>query len=163
MLMVGGIILTFLLGFFLHYLYEWSGRSIWVAFIAPTNESLFEHLKILLTPYLLWTLVEYAHYGQFMHAFIPAKVIGLYTGMFLIIFLYLLYAQLVPTPSLTGKILIFGSAVAASFVIAEFFMTLSFMDSEILELIFDGILVLTVLVFAVFTVYAPHHWLFQEK
>lgn len=161
MLMYIGILFTFILGILLHYTFEWSGRSLWVAFLAPTSESFFEHLKLLLTPYLLWTLVEYAHYGQFMHAFIPSKVISLYIGMFLLIFLYIFYEWAFGTPSVWGAILIFGIAVVSAFVIGEFLMTLRFMDNVGLEIFFDGVLVLTVILFAVFTIYPPDKEFFK--
>jgi len=161
MLMYIGIVFTFILGVLLHYTYGWSGRNLVIAFLAPTNESLFEHLKMLLTPYLIWTLVEYVHYGQFMHAFIPAKVISLYLGFGLILGLYLLYDRFAANPTVGGKTLIFAIAETCAFVAGEFLMTLTFMDSTALEIIFDVVLVFTVLVFAAFTVYAPKHWLFQ--
>lgn len=169
MLMYIGIVFTFILGLILHETYRWSGRNLLVAFLAPTNESLFEHLKMLLTPYLIWMLVEYVYYGQFMHAFVPAKVLGLWLGMCLIIGLYLAYewaaggaGRVSPeAPAVWPKVLIYAVAVVSAFVVAEFLMTLTFMDSAALEIIFDVVLVSTILVFAAFTIYAPKHWLFQ--
>jgi len=167
MLMYIGIVFTFVLGLILHETYRWSGRNLLVAFLAPTNESLFEHLKMLLTPYLIWMLVEYVYYGQFMHAFVPAKVLGLWLGMCLIIGLYLAYEWAIGKPTskstfiIWPKVLIFAVAVVCAFVVAEFLMTLTFMDSAALEIIFDVVLVSTILVFAAFTIYAPKHWLFQ--
>ncbi len=161
MLMYIGIVFTFILGVLLHYTYAWSGRNLLIAFLAPTNESLFEHLKMLLTPYLIWTLVEYVHYGQFMHAFIPAKVISLYLGFGLILGLYLLYEQFASNPVVVGKTLIFAVSVIIAFVVGEFLMTLTFMDSAALEIFFDVVLVVTVLIFAAFTIYPPAGRLFQ--
>ena len=163
MLMYIGIVFTLLLGVLLHYTYGWSGKNLLVAFLAPTSESLFEHLKMLLTPYLIWMLVEYVYYGQFMHAFVPAKVIGLWLGLGLVLGLYLLYERLPSKPSVSGKTLIFAVSAIIAFVVSEFLMTLTFMDSAALEIIFDVALVATVLIFAAFTIYAPKHWLFQAS
>lgn len=163
MLMYIGIVFTFVLGLILHETYRWSGRNLLISFLAPTNESLFEHLKMLLTPYLIWTLVEYVYYGQFMHAFIPAKVLGLWLGMFLIIGLYLAYewaaggaagkaggkaGASAEAPVVWPKVLIFAVAVVGAFVFSEFLMTLTFLDAAPLEIIFDALLVLTVLLVA---------------
>lgn len=163
MLMYAGIIFTLILGVLLHYIFAWSGRNLWVSFIAPTNESYFEHLKLFFTPYILWTLVEYAHYGQFMHAFIPAKVISLYIGMFLMVFFYWLYTRLISPPSAKGATLIFAAAVIAAFVIGEFLMTLTFMDHVGLEIFFDGVLVISVLTMIVLSIYPPQHAFFKSS
>ena len=163
MSMLIGMIFTFFLGILLHFVYDWSRNSLLVAFIAPTNESLFEHLKLLMTPYLIWALAEYAHYGQYMHAFVPGKIIGLWLGFALMIGLHLLYVGLLGRRVVALDVGLFGVAVFAAFVTSEFCMTLTFFDAAGLEIIFDALLVLTVMVFAVFTVYPPHHWLFQER
>mgnify|MGYP003305295533 CR=1 FL=1 len=161
MFMLIGMVFSVMLGALLHFVYDWSGRSILVAFMAPTNESFFEHLKLLLTPYLLWMLAEYVHYGQYMHAFVPGKVAGLYLGFFLMIGLHLLYTQLLGKTIIALDVALFIFAVFAAFVTAEFCMTLLIFDHLLPEVTADFILVATVMLFAVFTVYAPHHWLFQ--
>ena len=163
MFMLIGMIFTFFFGVLLHFVYDWSRSSLLVAFIAPTNESLFEHLKLLMTPFLLWTLVEYTYYGQYMHAFVPGKVIGLWLGFVLMIGLHLLYTGLWGRSVVWVDVGIFAVAVFAAFVASEFIMTLMVFDSAGLEILFDALLVLTVMVFAVFTVYPPHHWLFRER
>lgn len=42
-------------GALLHFVYDWAGRSPAVAFFAATNESTFEHMKLLAVPFLLTT------------------------------------------------------------------------------------------------------------
>ncbi len=163
MFMLFGMVFCFFFGVLLHFVYGWSRNSLLVAFIAPTNESLFEHLKLLMTPFLIWTLVEYAYYGQYMHAFVPGKVVGLWLGFVLMIGLHLLYVGLLGRRVVVLDVGLFGVAVFSAFVASEFVMTLEYFDSEGLEVLFDGLLVLTAMVFAVFTVYPPHHWLFQER
>ena len=177
MFLLFGILFTSVLGILLHYTYEWSGRNLLVAFLAPTNESYFEHLKLLLTPYLLWTLAEYVYYGQYMHAFIPAKVLSLYTGMFLMIALHLAYETLFTAfaprpaksaapcpakhPSVWGSVLVFLFAVVTAFTLGEFLMTLTFLDSAGLEIFFDALLVLTIFACTALTIYPPRSWLFR--
>ena len=55
-------IYTLLLGiiaFFSHFVYELSGRSLFVGLFNPENESVWEHLKFMFFPFLLWWLVIY--------------------------------------------------------------------------------------------------------
>ena len=163
MYMLFGMVFTFFFGVLLHFVYGWSRNSLLVAFIAPTNESLFEHLKLLMTPFLIWAMVEYAYYGQYMHAFVPGKVIGLWLGFVLMIGLHLLYTALLGRRLVWVDVSIFAISVFSAFVAAEFCMTLVLFDSAGLEVLFDALLVMTVMVFATFTVYPPHHWLFRER
>ena len=59
-----GIPVLFLLGFAVHFLYELSGRQMLVGFFAPVNESVWEHLKLVLWPMLLWWAVYYIRVAQ---------------------------------------------------------------------------------------------------
>ncbi len=51
-----GIPVLILLGFPMHYIYQWSCNSPIVGAIAPVNESIWEHLKLTFWPMLLWWL-----------------------------------------------------------------------------------------------------------
>ena len=77
--------------------------------------------------------------------------------------LHLLYVQLLGRRVGWMDVGVFAASVFAAFVAAEFVMTLVFFDSAGLEIAFDALLVVTMMVFAVFTVYPPHHWLFRER
>lgn len=46
-------------GTLLHFVYEWSGNNRVVGIFAPVNESVFEHLKLVFFPVLLFTLLQY--------------------------------------------------------------------------------------------------------
>jgi hypothetical protein len=51
---------VFLLGFLLHFAYDWSGGSRAVAAVAPVNESVWEHLKLVVIPVTVLGVVEMA-------------------------------------------------------------------------------------------------------
>lgn len=53
-----GVIFIFLIGFLIHYLYDWF-PSIVTLILSPINESVWEHQKLIFTSYLLWGIVEY--------------------------------------------------------------------------------------------------------
>ena len=46
-------------GILLHFVYGWSGHSPLAAWIAPVNESVWEHLKLLFYPLLFVSIAEY--------------------------------------------------------------------------------------------------------
>lgn len=43
----------------LHYSYDFSGKKLFVGVLNPVNESIWEHLKLMFFPFLLWWLVMY--------------------------------------------------------------------------------------------------------
>ena len=50
---LAGFIFTGVAGVLLHFLFEWTGKSIFVAPFAAVNESIWEHMKLLFVPMFL--------------------------------------------------------------------------------------------------------------
>lgn len=156
-----GIIFTIFIGALLHFTYEWSGRSLLMAFSAPTNESVFEHLKLLMTPFLLWTLNEYVHYGQFMKNFIPAKTIGLIAGVIFIIVFFYVYTTVCGRNFLVIDIAAFVFSVLIAFGLSHYLMTVPWLGLLPVRLVCDLLLICLVLVTAAFSIYPPRSALFD--
>ena len=75
-----GFAVTGLLGTLLHYVYEWTGESAWVAPFSGVNESTFEHMKLLFWPMLLFALASYPFFrerGDFWCVSLRAVLLGL--------------------------------------------------------------------------------------
>ena len=53
------IILAIVFGTLLHFTYEWSGENRIVGLFSATNESVWEHLKLVFYPMLILGLIEY--------------------------------------------------------------------------------------------------------
>ena len=52
-----GLIFVLAAGNLLHFVYDWSGQSPVVGALAAVNESTWEHMKLLTTPWVLWRIV----------------------------------------------------------------------------------------------------------
>ena len=89
MLYIGMIIIA-LVGTFLHFLYEISGHNKFVAIFAAVNESTWEHIKICMTPTLLWSIYELNVYEYNLN-FLFAKSMCLLTIIILIPILFYSY------------------------------------------------------------------------
>ena len=61
---VWGIPVLFILGGGLHFLYDLLGKSAVIGAIAPVNESVWEHKKIVLWPVILWWSLYYFLKGR---------------------------------------------------------------------------------------------------
>ena len=68
-----GAAFTLIAGTLLHFVYGWSDRSLAMAPFAAVNESVWEHLKLLAVPMLLFAVVEYFCYGRALPGFLPAR------------------------------------------------------------------------------------------
>ena len=53
-----GTIFIFLIGFIIHNLYEWFPYGL-TSIFAPVNESIFEHIKMIFTSYMIWIIVKH--------------------------------------------------------------------------------------------------------
>ena len=162
MIEIYGIFFTFGLGVLLHFTYEWSGRSLLISFLAPTNESVFEHLKLLLTPFLLWSLNEYVHYGQFTQNFIPAKTIGFLAGIVFIVLCFYSYTAICGRNFLPADIGIFAASVVIAFSSSHALMTLEFLGRVPIRLLSGTVLILLLLFFAACSICAPYDRLFRS-
>lgn len=72
-----GFIITMPFAFLLHYLYELTNFNPIIGLIAPINESPWEHIKLLFTPYLIYAVIEYFILKPNPKRFFVAKTIGL--------------------------------------------------------------------------------------
>lgn len=52
-----GIPILFIIGSIFHFIYQWSGNNILIGFISPINESIWEHLKLVLIPMTIYWLI----------------------------------------------------------------------------------------------------------
>jgi hypothetical protein len=83
-----GALAVMVAGVLLHFAYDWSGRNRVVAAIAPANESVWEHLKLVLVPVLALGLAE-AVWGVDARRLWWAKLVELVTAsVFIVAFFY---------------------------------------------------------------------------
>ena len=79
------------MGTLLHFLFDWMGRGIVVGMFSAVNESIWEHMKLLYWPMLMFALVEYALWGKEQPGFWHVKLLGTLAGLLLIPVLFYTY------------------------------------------------------------------------
>ena len=72
-------------------MYEWSGESIIVGLFSAINESIFEHMKLLFFPMLLFAFFEAKFVNEEYDNYWCAKLIGILVGVGLIPVIYYTY------------------------------------------------------------------------
>lgn len=156
---VYGMLFAVVIGTLLHFTYGWSGKNPFIAVIAPIDQSIFQQLKLLFTPYMLWMLVEYEHYGQYEKNFIPIKAVSLFAGMIIIVLLL----KLLPKSEGWIDIAALLISVPAAFVIDHLLTVNNLRVLPAANLSASLLLFLTALAISAFTFYPPEHSLFTDR
>ena len=86
-----GFVFTAVLGTGLHFFFDFTGGRWWAALISAVNESIFEHMKLLFYPIVLFAAVEYRFLGKSYPGFFRVKAAGIGSGLLLIPVLYYTY------------------------------------------------------------------------
>lgn len=111
---IAGLVFTIIFGSLLHFTYRWSNENQIVGLFSPVNESVWEHLKMLFFPMLLFSIVEYFAVGYRYNNFIFSKSFGIVLGLIAIVAVFYTYTGIIGKNYLVADILtfVFGVAVA---------------------------------------------------
>lgn len=157
-----GVIFTLFIGTLLHFTYEWSGRNIFAGAISATDESTFQHLKLLFMPFIIWSIIEFTVFGQYVENFIPAKTFSVLAGMIIIVLLFYGYIDILGKDMFVLDIAIFIISVVASFFLS-FILLNSTLFSQTSWIIFAKLLLAAMfLSFILFTENPPPLELFRD-
>ncbi len=157
-----GVLVTLIAGTILHFAYEWSGRNLIVALFSPINESVWEHLKLLFTPMLFYSVIEYFTYGKKLANFVPIRVLSIFIGMLVIIVSFYTYSGIIGSNYLAADIgtFVLGTLVAY-WVSFKLLRTEYFMSQKAKLLGWIGLIFL-VFIIILFTFTPPHIALFKD-
>lgn len=139
-------IISVLLGFVGHFMYEFSNHKKIAALFFAVNESTWEHIKIGLTPLLLCAFVDYFFNG-YMFNFWFNKFISIFSFIVLIPLLFYTYKYFLKRHVLIIDIFIFVLSLFLS-VMVNFFMDYYFIYYDIN---FVGIVGMILILIAYFT------------
>ncbi len=119
-----GIIIIGLFGTLLHFTYELSHHNKGVAIFSAVNESTWEHIKICMTPTILWSIYEIIEYG-FSGLFILAKSLCLLTIIIMIPILFYSYTIFTKKSILVIDIICFYITVISSQQVFKYIIELN--------------------------------------
>ena len=110
-----GFAVTSLGGTLLHFLYEWTGDSLWVAPFSGINESTWEHMKLLFWPMFLYAVVQSFFFEESKN-FWCVKLKGILLGLGMIPVLFYTYNGVIgKSPDWINIAIFFISAAVAYF------------------------------------------------
>lgn len=156
-----GILFTFIMGSLLHFAYSFSRQNPAVAFIAPINESIWEHLKLLYFPAMLYTILEslllFSTYPKLFYS----QSLGILIGTFFIPTSFYLYYKYTHRSILFLDLLIFFFSILIAFGIGVLLypLLLLTLPVKIIILLLDFLLAIA---FFYFTYHIPNLKIFHE-
>ncbi len=109
------------LGTILHFLYEWTRESVWVAPFSGVNESTWEHMKLLFWPTFIFAIVQ-SFYFRGREDFWCVKLRGTVLGLVLIPVLFYTYNGVIgKSPDWINIAIFFISAAVTYFYEVKLF------------------------------------------
>lgn len=161
---IKSIPLLFIAGSLFHFLYELSGSSGIVALIAAVNESVWEHLKMVLLPVILFWSVYYVvkrkKYSIDKNKWFTSALASLLTALISMPMIYYFYTEAFGVELLAVDILILFLALLFGQLLGLHFYKHS---KAIRWQTAVTILILIIALFMVFTYYPPKIPLFMDS
>lgn len=154
-------VITALLGTLSHFVYDWTNQCIYIAFLFPVNESLFEHLKMFFFPVMIVSLIQSFKVRK-KGIFLASRVYGVIFSMIGCIAFYYIYNSISDNPNdliyiISYYVLLF-LGLFISYNIYLYMQTLP----EYLKWIAYGLALYCVLIFIFFTYQPMNNQLFIE-
>ena len=155
-----GFAVSSLGGTLLHFLYDWTNKSILVAPFSGVNESTFEHMKLLYFPLFIFALFQSRFFKEYEN-FWRIKLIGIITGLIHIPVLFYTYNGAFGKSPDWLNITIFFISAALSFLIEFLLFKNGKYKKKSTKLPFIIICIIGAL-FIIFTFAPPHIPLFKD-
>ena len=143
----------FVIGSFYHFAYDFTGRNTIIGFFTPINESIWEHMKLTLTPMLLWWifyyLLKHKKYNIDKNRWFNAGFFAFITGLISVPFLYYFYTNAFGFESLVIDILILLFSILLGQIFGYHIYRYSKGINYLIPLLLCTIIVIIVIIFTV--------------
>ena len=155
-----GFIFVSLLGTLLHFLPDLTASNL-IRLFCPVNESVWEHLKLLFYPYLIFTAAEYFAYGKQTRGFLGAKVRGVLLGEGAIVAVHYTVSGIIGRDIMWVDVTLFFLGAAIAYFL-PYLMIKRGVSKRYSTPTAVAIIILSALLFSVFTFYPPKIGLFFD-
>jgi len=158
---LAGFLFTSVLGTILHFLFDLTGGSAVAALLSAVNESIWEHMKLIYYPMLIFSLIEYRIWGRKTGCFWNIKLAGILLALVLIPSIYYSYTGILGISASWFNVTIFFIAAAVVYRIETKLLQRAFTCT-----IPEGLAVVLILLisvgFTILTFFTPHIPLFRD-
>ncbi len=152
------------LGVLFHFAFDFLDRPLWLASLFPTNESVFEHLKLSFVPYVIFLFpIEYYLYGRFVKKFVVGRLLGVIGAMSFSAMEFYTIKGAFGEPPMAVNIIIFCVATLISYLVPLCLLLFAKKEcSDRAKIISLTLLAIIFIAFIVFTYNPPKIPLFLD-
>lgn len=155
-----GIIFVLIVGTLAHFLYDWTGNNHIVGLFTPINESIWEHMKLLFLPMLIYALIMILKFHKKYSCIASALSFGILVGTLLIPVFYYAYTYILGKNIFILDICIFILSIVAAFWLS-YKLTLS-CKLESYTFLLCILVCILYICFLIFTYHTPNAAIFQD-
>lgn len=157
-----GFIFSVVVGTLLHFTYKLVNENKIVALFSAINESIWEHLKLVFFPILIFSVIGFILYGRHIEGFVFTKFLSMLLGMTTVVLLFYGYYGAFGKDYFVLDILIFILAIFFSYLFSYYSIKNEWFHNQNFDII--GILGICILMlmFFMFTIKPPNLPLFKE-
>ncbi len=159
-----GIPVLFIIGSLVHFLYDFSNKNDIIGLFSPVNESVWEHLKMVVLPIILWWSIYYFNKGEKYNIdnnkWFTSALISLLVALISIPFIHYFYVNAFGIESVVVDIIILFISILLGQLIALHYYNHGNGINYILAIL---IMVFIIGVFIYFTIKPPHLPLFLDN
>ena len=155
-----GIFFVLTIGTLAHFLYDWTVNNHIVGLFTPINESIWEHMKLLFFPMLIYSLIMILKFHRKYSCITSAFSFGILVGAFLIPLFYYAYTYI-----LGKNVFILDISIFILSIIIAFWLSYKLTLSRKLESFTSLLCILMCILFIcflVFTYHPPDAAIFQD-
>jgi len=156
-----GAIFVIIIGSIFHFIFDWFNQWPPIGAIAPVNESVWEHLKLVFWPLIFFSIIEYFPLKGEAHNFVLAKFIAIIIAEVTILVTFYSYTAILGTELLIVDILSFIIGVILGYLVSYKILKVKQLPNWTTIISFIAIILLGI-IFVVFTYYPPQIPLFQD-
>lgn len=158
--LLSGIFFVLLAGTLSHFLYEWTNSHVIVGLFTPVNESIWEHMKLIFFPMLLYSPFLIKKVRKNYPCIISSIPFGILIGTIAVMIIFYTYTGILGEHTLFLDLVTFVVSDLLAFYTAYRF-TLSCRLQNDTTLLYC-LLCLFILCFFLFTYHPPHIGLFED-
>ena len=151
---VAGLFFTLIWGNLFHFVFDWSGENELIGAIAAVNESVWEHLKLLIVPWVLWSVVEVLALRRSRICVLAPRASALLVGVLCIPVAYYTYVGSSGANVAILNIIIFQLAVLLAFFVSWRLLDKGRLQGAVWSIL-GGAVLLALLALTVYWTYSP--------
>lgn len=155
-----GIIFVLITGTLAHFLYDWSRNNYIVGLFTPINESIWEHMKLLFFPMLIYSFFIILKFKKNYPCITSSLCFGIITGTLLIPIFFYAYTSILGKDFFILDIGTFILSIIIAFLLS-YKLTLS-CKLETYTLLLCGLVCIFFICFILFTYNPPETRIFED-